>query len=192
MSKIRNMSRRGTIVLVASIDRGLSPSADRSVGRLGHRQGVPMRDQGDVDGTGALRVSNEPGIGQTGQVNVPGSWTTVIANDPTNYQIVTSINVDTWAVTPGINDAIQFGISQNGCASVSKTVEAVNPDSIGETEIGLCTGGLDLPLSWSLWSRTTTRRIFTLRSSRSTTIIDPNHCPRERGHRSGAEAHRRA
>ena len=113
-------------------------------------KGSPSGIKADVDGTGALRVSNEPGIGQTGQVNVPGSWTTVIANDPTNYQIVTSINVDTWAVTPGINDAIQFGISQNGCASVSKTVEAVNPDSIGETEIGLGTGGLDLPLSWSL------------------------------------------
>jgi hypothetical protein len=151
MSKLSNMSRRATIILVGSIIAILMvPTATWAASTVYNGIKGTSGSKADVTPTGFLNVSVATGIDPTGQITPTSSWTEMIPPGGTDAVRVSSINVDTWAVSPGAADAIQFGTSSNHCATITSTVEAVNPGGIGETAIDLGAGGLFVPASESL------------------------------------------
>jgi hypothetical protein len=98
---------------------------------------------GTVTAVPGLAANTFPSL----QVDPGSSWATVIPS--AQKFVVSSINVDTWQVTPGTNDAIQIGESTDGCATAI-AVEAVNPGGIGITSIDLGSAGLTLAAGVSL------------------------------------------
>jgi hypothetical protein len=75
----------------------------------------------------------------SGQINPGSSWTYVMGGGTDNLS-VTAINVDVWAVAPGANDAIQFGLSLDNCSSTFYVVESVNPGGIGPISVPIGDG----------------------------------------------------
>jgi hypothetical protein len=142
--RLKNMSRGGYIVVGFLVAMLLVPSSMAVAAALKYT-GIEGAggSKAIVTPAGSLSVAASPSS-PTGQINPGSSWTTVFDASETAAIVVTSINVDTWAVTPGVNSAIQFGLSQDGCLSVSSTIEAVNPGAIGETSVSLGPGGLSL------------------------------------------------
>ena len=96
-----------------------------------------------VNSEGKLGVAPEPAVYATGQINATGAWTSVGSHH--DYPVtITSLNVDTSAVTPGTNDAVEFASSSSSCSSVSGPIEVVHPGGIGLTSMDLGPG-LELP-----------------------------------------------
>jgi hypothetical protein len=82
-----------------------------------------------------------PNPSESGQVNVGAGWTPVIRQSLAGLsQVLTALHVDTWAVTPGVDDAIQFALSTNNCLSAGPTLDAVNPGGIGVTQLDFVPG----------------------------------------------------
>jgi len=121
------------------------------LGTSGHKADVTaagqlkVADSGTVFvGGGIISTAKSAGDVPTGQINPTGSWTPFINGPQQVGAKITAINVDTWYVNPGISSAIQIGLSSDNCATVSKTVEAVNPGAVGETSIALGTDGISV------------------------------------------------
>lgn len=139
--RIKNLSRGGYILVGFVVAMLLVPSGMAvgaalkytGIGGAGGRKALVVHS--------ALQVIAPPSVG-VGQVNPGSSWTKVI--DGNTAANVTSINVDTWSVTPGGNSAIQLAVSYDSCASVGQAIEAINPGGIGETSLNLGSAGIAL------------------------------------------------
>ena len=123
MSRIRNM-RRGTVIVVGSLIAILMVPTVAWAGTTVYN-GIKGTSgyRADVSLSGDVRVAPQPATFESGQVNPGSSWT-VLLPTPSNAEVITSINVDTYAVSPSGPDAIQFGLSSNNCATVFTTFEA--------------------------------------------------------------------